>query len=97
MNFIIKNVLKKIFTQYLYIEDEGLDLTSGIIKLPLGTINQTRINEKLEPLGVRIASSLYKNLIIHLPIVELTSKPIRISIEVLDVVIERVYKQEDAS
>lgn len=80
MNFIIKNVLKKIFTQYLYIEDEGLDLTSGIIKLPLGTINQTRINEKLEPLGVRITSSLYKNLIIHLPIVELTSKPIRISI-----------------
>jgi uncharacterized membrane protein YdbT with pleckstrin-like domain len=44
MNFIIKSVLKKIFTQYLYIEDEGLDLTSGIIRLPMGNINQTRIN-----------------------------------------------------
>lgn len=91
MNFIIKSVLKKIFTQYLFIEDEGLDLTSGVIKLPLGNINQNRINEKLLPLALRIHSSSYKNLIIHLPIVELMSKPIRISIEVLDIVIHRLY------
>lgn len=69
MNFLIKSVLKKIFTEYLYIQDEGLDLTSGVIKLPQGNINQTRINNKLEPLNFRITSSSYRNLIIHLPLV----------------------------
>lgn len=87
MNFIIKSVLKKIFTQYLYIKDDGLDLTSGVIKLSEGNINHERINEKLKTLGIKVNSSSYKNLIIHLPLVELLSKPIRISIEVLDIVI----------
>lgn len=54
MNYIIKGVLRKIFTQYLNIYDNKLDLESGIIKLPLGNINHDRINDKLTPLKIRI-------------------------------------------
>lgn len=68
MNYIIKGVLKKIFTQYLYLRDNSLDLESGIIKLPAGFINHKRLNLKLKPFKVRIASSAYKNLTIHVPL-----------------------------
>jgi hypothetical protein len=97
MNYIIKGVLRKIFTQYLNIYDNKFDLESGVIKLPRGNINHDTINDKLTLLNIRITSSSYKNLIIHIPIIEIMSKPIRISIEVLDIVIEKVYPNEPPS
>ena len=80
MNYIIKGVLKKIFTQYLYLKDNSLDLESGIIKLPAGFINHDRINHKLKPFNIKITTSSYKNLIIHIPLIEILSKPIKVSI-----------------
>ncbi len=44
MNYIIKGLLRKIFTQYLFIKDDGFDLESGVIKLPSGLVNHERIN-----------------------------------------------------
>lgn len=80
MNYIIKRVLKKILTQYLFIKDDELGLESGIVKLPAGNINHSRIDQKLKSLNIRITASSYKNLIVHLPIMEILSKPIKISI-----------------
>jgi len=80
MNYIIKGVLKKIFTQYLNIHDNKFDLESGIIKLPLGNINHERINTKLAPYHICITASAYRNLVVHVPITEIMSKPIKISI-----------------
>jgi len=93
MNYIIKRVLKKIFTQYLYLEDNSLDLDSGVIKLPAGFINHERINHKLKPFRLKVTSSSYKNLVIHVPLIEILSKPIKVSIEVLDISIERLYEE----
>lgn len=45
-------------------------------------------------MGIRVLSSSYKNLIIHLPLAELMSKPVRVSIEVLDLIVEKVYNEE---
>lgn len=80
MNYIIKGVLKKILTQYLYIRDDGIDLESGMLKLPAGNINHQRLNEKLKPVNIKITESSYKNLTVHIPILEILSKPIKISI-----------------
>jgi hypothetical protein len=80
MNYIIKGVLRKIFTQYLCLNEDGLDLDSGIIKLPAGVVNHEHVNVKLKFLKVKITASSYRNLVIHAPIMEILSKPIKISI-----------------
>ena len=69
MNYIIKGILKRIFTQFLYIDDQGLDIESGIIKLPYGHINHEKIDKLLKPHDITIIASSYKNLIIHIPII----------------------------
>ena len=54
MNYIIKGVLKKILREYLFINDDGFDIESGIVKLPSGIINHERINGKLKTLNLRL-------------------------------------------